>query len=194
MKYLTTGQISRSLGVAPRTVKKWCDSGELPNFRVNTDRRIRLEDAVTFALDRGLPLEGMASYQPGVLVLSSVSGLADELRRLLPSDWLVSSASRLVGAGVLLARRRWTAILLDGYLGAGLHEVLAHLPATQPDVPCGLLACEDGSTELSHAERERLAWLVQRPVDVADVAQTLAALVRKALRGGNSNGHAKVKG
>lgn len=191
--HLTTGTLAKSFQVAPRTVTRWCDTGMLRHHLVpgSKDRRITVEAAIDFALQHGLPLEGLSFYQPGVLVLTPDELLFSRLRQLLPGDWQVSCSARLVGAGVLLARRRWSAVVVDGDLGAGLHEVLAHLPATQPDVACGVLASEDGSTALSHAETERVAWTLQRPADAAELAKTLAAAVRRLLKGSGVNGRKK---
>lgn len=42
VRWLTTGQIAKRLGVAPRTVAKWIDSGRLIGIRIpgSRDRRV----------------------------------------------------------------------------------------------------------------------------------------------------------
>ncbi|HVL13093.1 MAG TPA: helix-turn-helix domain-containing protein [Gemmata sp.] len=50
---LTTGRASAALGIAPRTVTKWCDSGKLRSRRIplSRDRRIARSDLIAFLLE-----------------------------------------------------------------------------------------------------------------------------------------------
>ena len=59
MKVLTTGQVRQLLGVAPRTVAGWIDSGQLPGFRVpgSRHRRIPVVNVVRFASAHNIPLQ-----------------------------------------------------------------------------------------------------------------------------------------
>lgn len=54
----TTGQVASLIGVAPRTVSKWFDSGRLRGFRIpgSQDRRIPREHLVRFLKEHGMPL------------------------------------------------------------------------------------------------------------------------------------------
>lgn len=56
---LTTGQISKAVGVSPRTVTKWIDSGLLKGWRIpgSKDRRVDYKDLKLFCIEQGLPLE-----------------------------------------------------------------------------------------------------------------------------------------
>lgn len=53
---LTTGDVSRLCGVAARTVTNWCNSGDLPSYRVNSDRRIEATDLRDFLRSRRMPV------------------------------------------------------------------------------------------------------------------------------------------
>lgn len=60
----TTGQLARMLGVAPRTVSKWCDDGKLPSYRIPSpgrpvgkgDRRVLHNELVRFLADNNMPI------------------------------------------------------------------------------------------------------------------------------------------
>jgi excisionase family DNA binding protein len=56
---LTTGEVAQRLGVAPRTVAKWTDSGLLPGYQLpgSLHRRIRAVDLLDFAREYEIPLE-----------------------------------------------------------------------------------------------------------------------------------------
>ena len=47
---LTTGQVAKICNVAPRTVSKWFDSGQLRGYRIpgSKDRRIPVQQLVRF--------------------------------------------------------------------------------------------------------------------------------------------------
>lgn len=67
---LTTGEVSRFLGVAPRTVAKWCERGILPCSRLPSsgDRRIKRSDLKSFAEDKNIPfVYPFESLSPRVL-------------------------------------------------------------------------------------------------------------------------------
>jgi len=58
---LTTGQVAKICNVAPRTVSKWFDSGQLRGYRIpgSKDRRIPLSQLVRFMRAHGIPLNGL---------------------------------------------------------------------------------------------------------------------------------------
>ena len=62
---LTTGQVSRICHVAPRTVCKWFDSGQLRGYRIpgGRDRRIPLRELMRFLKTHGIPSELVKQFQ-----------------------------------------------------------------------------------------------------------------------------------
>ena len=56
---LTTGQVAKICNVAPRTVSKWFDSGQLRGYRIpgSKDRRIPLGQLVRFMRAHNIPLK-----------------------------------------------------------------------------------------------------------------------------------------
>lgn len=56
---LTTGQVSKICNVAPRTVCKWFDSGQLRGYRVpsSRSRRIPVPELIRFMKAHNMPTE-----------------------------------------------------------------------------------------------------------------------------------------
>ena len=53
---VTTGQAASLLGVAAHTISKWIDTGKIPSWRINHDRRVLLSDLIKFAESQGIPV------------------------------------------------------------------------------------------------------------------------------------------
>jgi len=70
---LTTGQVAKICNVAPRTVSKWFDSGQLRGYRIpgSKDRRIPLSQLVRFMRAHGIPLNGLESGTTRILLVDN---------------------------------------------------------------------------------------------------------------------------
>ena len=68
---LTTGEVAKICNVAPRTVSKWFDSGQIKGYRIpgSKDRRIPVASLIQFMKDHGIPMDGVHSGKPRVLVV-----------------------------------------------------------------------------------------------------------------------------
>ena len=83
---LTTGEVAKICNVAPRTVSKWFDSGQLKGYRIpgSKDRRIPLNELVRFMKRHNMPATILPVDKIRVLVVDSddhaASTLADFLR------------------------------------------------------------------------------------------------------------------
>lgn len=100
---LTTGQISRICGVAPRTVSKWFDSGRLKGYRLpgSTDRRVYADDLAAFMLGAGMRVPADLAPPPGPVVIYGLS-------ELVPPEGCTVAATAfdlgaLVGSGPIAA-------------------------------------------------------------------------------------------
>ncbi len=82
---LTTGEVAKLCNVAPRTVSKWFDSGELRGFRIpgSRDRRIPVEQLLRFMRDHGIPLDGLDTSKRRVLIVDSDADFAKSLSATL---------------------------------------------------------------------------------------------------------------
>jgi excisionase family DNA binding protein len=85
---LTTGDVARICNVAPRTVSKWFDSGQLKGYRIpgSKDRRIPLDELVRFMKLNNMPIQGLAGGKTRVLLVDNDSDatqvLAQGLKKL----------------------------------------------------------------------------------------------------------------
>jgi excisionase family DNA binding protein len=92
---LTTGDVARICNVAPRTVSKWFDSGQLKGYRIpgSKDRRIPLGELVRFMKANNIPTESLSVGKIRVLI---VDGQAHAVAPL--ADWLSAKGSYEVQA------------------------------------------------------------------------------------------------
>ena len=70
---LTTGEVARICNVAPRTVTKWFDSGQLVGYRIpgSRDRRIPVNELIRFMKAHNMPTESLDKGHMRVLVINS---------------------------------------------------------------------------------------------------------------------------
>ncbi|MHC4520868.1 MAG: helix-turn-helix domain-containing protein [Planctomycetota bacterium] len=82
---LTTGDVAKICNVAPRTVSKWFDSGQLKGYRIpgSKDRRIPLNELLRFMKAHNMPTEAVPVGKLRVLIVDngerSKADLADGL-------------------------------------------------------------------------------------------------------------------
>ncbi len=114
---LTTGQVAKVCKVAPRTVAKWFDSGQLRGYRIpgSKDRRIPLNQLVRFMQAHGIPLEGLETGHIRVLILDEEHEFATLLRDTLNAEgrYVVDIATTIFEAGVLTQNNRPHVIVAD---------------------------------------------------------------------------------
>jgi len=83
---LTTGDVAKICNVAPRTVSKWFDSGQLKGYRIpgSKDRRIPVSELIRFMKAYNIPAAGLPVGKIRVLIVDSngqaASALAETLR------------------------------------------------------------------------------------------------------------------
>jgi excisionase family DNA binding protein len=83
---LTTGDVAKICNVAPRTVSKWFDRGQLKGYRIpgSKDRRIPVSELVRFMKAHNMPTATLPVGKIRVLIVDSssdaASALADTLR------------------------------------------------------------------------------------------------------------------
>ncbi|MCD6365143.1 MAG: helix-turn-helix domain-containing protein, partial [Planctomycetes bacterium] len=68
---LTTGQVAKICHVAPRTVSKWFDTGQLRGYRIpgSRDRRIPVEHLEAFMRAHDIPLDALDGGRCKVLIV-----------------------------------------------------------------------------------------------------------------------------
>jgi excisionase family DNA binding protein len=70
---LTTGDVAKICNVAPRTVSKWFDTGQLKGYRIpgSKDRRIPLNELIRFMKAHNMPTTGLPVGKIRVLIVDS---------------------------------------------------------------------------------------------------------------------------
>lgn len=118
---LTTGEVAKICNVAPRTVSKWFDSGQLRGYRIpgSKDRRIPLNALVKFMKAHNIPLDGIQSGKTRVMIVDDESEIVEVLKKVLTeqANYEVITAHNGFSAGVECEKFRPHVLLLDMHLG-----------------------------------------------------------------------------
>lgn len=103
---LTTGDVAKICNVAPRTVSKWFDNGQLKGYRIpgSKDRRIPVSELIRFMKVHNMPITGLSVGKIRILIADSnakaASALADALRSR--ADYEVQSVQSNFETGALV--------------------------------------------------------------------------------------------
>jgi excisionase family DNA binding protein len=103
---LTTGDVAKICHVAPRTVSKWFDNGQLKGYRIpgSKDRRIPVSELIRFMKVHNMPAAELAAGTIRVLIADSneetASALADILRSKADYEVQIVRSSFETGAVV----------------------------------------------------------------------------------------------
>lgn len=120
---LTTGDVAKICNVAPRTVSKWFDSGQLKGYRIpgSKDRRIPLNELVRFMKVHNMPATALPVGKIRVLIVDSNgdmgSALADSLRT--KADYEVQTARNNFETGAI-AQKFAPHVLLISFLAGDI--------------------------------------------------------------------------
>jgi excisionase family DNA binding protein len=135
---LTTGDVARICNVAPRTVSKWFDSGQLKGYRIpgSKDRRIPLDELVRFMKVNNMPIRGLASGKIRVLLVDNEGPATQDLAQRLTreGDYEVQVVHTTFETGLVAQK-------------FSPHVIIINLIAQGIDAP-GICAAIRGDTEL----------------------------------------------
>ncbi len=155
---LTTGDVAKICHVAPRTVSKWFDNGQLKGYRIpgSKDRRIPLSELLRFMKVHNMPTAGLAVGKIRVLIADSneqaAKALAETLRN--KADYEVQTVHSNFETGAVVQKFA-PHVLLVSLLAEGIDAT---------DVCRGIRANEESETikivalanRLSDSESEAL--------------------------------------
>jgi len=179
-RVLTTGEVARICKVAPRTVSKWFDSGQLRGYRIpgSRDRRIPLQHLVRFMRMYGLPMDGIETGETRVLVVDSQPDLADLIEKALTEtgQYKVRTADSAFEAGAIVEVFQPQVILVDidlpGIDGRTLSRYIAahpELAGTQLIVMSATLTPTDREALLQEGFDNTLA----KPFDIRQLVEVI---------------------
>ncbi len=125
---LTTGEVAKICNVAPRTVSKWFDSGQLRGYRIpgSKDRRIPLNALIRFMKAHNIPLDGLQSGRTRILIVDGESEIVEVLEKVLSeqANYEVETAHTGFSAGVACEKFKPHVMLLDMHLSDVQGEVV----------------------------------------------------------------------
>jgi excisionase family DNA binding protein len=177
---LTTGQVARICNVAPRTVSKWFDSGQLRGYRIpgSKDRRIPMTQLVRFMRAHGMPLNGLDGGTTRVLLVDDKPDIINALAESLERDgrFEVRTAECGFDAGIIAEQFRPHIIFLDIMVEdinvkriCGLIRENAELQDTRIVAITSALTEGEGQALLQHGFDQYLC----KPFDVKQIVQCI---------------------
>ena len=114
---LTTGEVARICNVAPRTVTKWFDSGQLRGYRIpgSRDRRIPTGELVRFMKAHNIPTDSIDRGQVRILVINGNLRTGEEFAGCLEAkgSYDVRIADNSFEAGLTAQKFRPQVIFID---------------------------------------------------------------------------------
>jgi excisionase family DNA binding protein len=170
---LTTGQVAKICNVAPRTVSKWFDSGQLRGYRIpgSKDRRIPVDQLIRFMRANGIPLTALDHGATRVLLVDEDAELTKLLGEALShnGDCEITTASSAFEAGMLAQSSRPQVIVLDVSLG-DVHpkRIVETIRASENLSGVKLIATSGAMTE-GQGQRllqEGFAGYLRKPFDI----------------------------
>ena len=118
---LTTGEVAKLCNVAPRTVSKWFDSGQLKGYRIpgSKDRRIPVSELYRFMKAHQIPMEGLDGGGTRLLLVDGDAEVVEVLQRVLgeQTNYEIRCATNAFQAGLECERFKPTVILTDVHVG-----------------------------------------------------------------------------
>ncbi len=179
----TTGEVAKICHVAPRTVSKWFDTGQLRGYRIpgSRDRRIPAPQLIAFMRAHGLPLDGIDRGVIRVLLVDPDA--PQELIEQLESDGQTELTVAEGGfeAGVLAEQVLPHAVVLSGGLTRAEAGMICRNIKDAPDLrSCRVIVAAAGLTEQLRWELEREGFdgVIARPVSAEQLAAELERLTQ----------------
>lgn len=177
---LTTGEVAKICNVAPRTVSKWFDSGQLKGYRIpgSKDRRIPLSNLLQFMKAHGIPFDGVQSGKTRVLIVDDESEITSVLKKLLTEQagYEVRTAANGFEAGIECERFRPHVMLLDLHLGDGDVSTVARFVRTNDELTMTRIIAMSGKLtdgQASTLRSEGFDGFLKKPFQVRQVVECI---------------------
>ena len=113
----TTGQVAQICKVAPRTVTKWFDTGQLKGYRIpgGRDRRIPAAELIRFMKTHNMPTDQLEHDKVRILIIDSDWQMANTLAEALKKNPSLSieTANSGFDAGLIAQKLEPHVILIN---------------------------------------------------------------------------------
>jgi excisionase family DNA binding protein len=176
---LTTGEVARLCNVAPRTVSKWFDSGQLRGYRIpgSKDRRIPVDQLIRFMRAHGIPLNGLDAGQTRVLLIESDSVMAQAVAASLSKEGFeVQTASTALEAGAAAVELRPHVVVVDTSATNLLPAEVVRFFRSTPDLSAPrLVALTGGSCDSQGVSLLQIGFeaFLRKPFDVRSLIRLI---------------------
>jgi excisionase family DNA binding protein len=177
---LTTGQVAQFCNVAPRTVTKWFDSGQLRGYRIpgSKDRRIPLNELIRFMKEHDIPTQELEKGKIRILLIDGRIDSARHLAEQLQSRgcFEVYCAHNSFDAGLLAQKTSPNVILIDLMSGdIDAQKICNYVRMNSELSDCSLVALAGGLTE-SEAQNLQKQGFDEVVTDTANMNQVLGCI------------------
>ncbi len=177
---LTTGDVARICNVAPRTVSKWFDSGQLKGYRIpgSKDRRIPVNELIRFMKQNNMPVPAIPVGKMRVVIVDSDLESASQLAGMLKakSDYDVSIAKNNFETGTAVQRFE-PHVLLVNLLSKDIdaEEICRHIRSDDELQTIRIIALVNhlGSGEATALLQKGFDGYVSMPADVSEVVRKI---------------------
>ncbi|HOW70180.1 MAG TPA: response regulator [Phycisphaerae bacterium] len=177
---LTTGEVAKICKVAPRTVSKWFDTGQLRGYRIpgSRDRRIPLPQLVRFMKVHGIPLDGIETGLMRILIVDHEADLAGLVQRGLNDTGRYEArvAGSAFEAGVLVEQSRPHLLLVDVDVPGMEPGMLSMFLCSHPELSgTQLVAMSASLTEGDQRvyQQHKFAATIAKPFDLHQLTETI---------------------
>ena len=177
---LTTGNVARICNVAPRTVSKWFDSGQLKGYLIpgSKDRRIPVSELNRFMKAHNIPATALPVGKIRVIVVDSNSDSASTLADSLQAraDYEVQTVSSNFEAGV--ATQKFAPhVLLINFLAEGVDAtgICKGIRANEDlqTIKIIALANQLGESESTALMQKGFDGCISNPADASEVIRQI---------------------
>ena len=167
---LTTGQVAQICNVAPRTVTKWFDSGQLRGYRIpgSRDRRIPYSELVRFMKSNSIPTEHIEKGHIRILLIDSNEQTCQTIATMLTSKGTfdIQSAYNSFDAG-LMAQKFLPNLILINLMASQINafEVCSHLRTNEDmkESKIAAIAAGLGATEAAGLIKRGFDFVITDP-------------------------------
>jgi excisionase family DNA binding protein len=177
---LTTGEVAKICNVAPRTVSKWFDSGQLKGYKIpgSKDRRIPKQQLIKFMQLHGIPLDGITSGSTRVLIVDDEKEVTDALQKVLTEQakYEVKVAASTFAAGLECERFKPHVILLDLHLADNAHMELVNRVRQEDDLAITKIIAMSGKmtdAQLTGLKNTGFETYLKKPFQIRQVIQAV---------------------
>ena len=177
---LTTGDVAKICNVAPRTVSKWFDSGQLRGYRIpgSKDRRIPVNELLRFMKANDMPTDALPVGKIRVLLISGADHLDPNLPEVLAAQggYEVRAAGGNFTAGYEVQRFTPHVVLIN-LLAPGIDagDICQSIRANEEleTIKIVALANQLGNQEAMALMQKGFDGYVSNPSDAGEIAKKI---------------------